>query len=59
MQRALCMSKGEGLTVQKASPFPQDPQKLATNSLKFKILKNGPKVGLDPPVAGFFISSPI
>jgi hypothetical protein len=53
------MSKGEGLTVQKASQFPQDPQKLATNSLKFKILKNAPKVGLDLPVAGFFITSPI
>ena len=37
MQRPLCTSKGEGLTVQKASPFPWVPQKLATNSLKFQL----------------------
>ena len=45
VQRALCTSKGEGLTVQKVSPFPWDPQKLATNSLKFQWAPRGVGVG--------------
>ena len=45
VQRALCTSKGEGLTVQKVPPKPQDPQKLATNSLKFQGREKAAKVG--------------